>query len=204
MIKKYFAMTIIAASVSLAACSDDDDDEPAATPGTEMGGEEMGGEEMGGEEMEPPAPAGGEGTAYDIISGSEDHTILKGLIDDLSLAATLDSADAAAVFTVFAPNDAAFAAYNDAVAAGLATEDDDSDDLPALDSFAPNQVTRILLNHVVSGSVATLEDGAVLDTLAAANTDVDPALAAQTLTASINAEGATSVSAIGGEPVAVI
>ena len=182
MIKKYFAMTIIAASVSLAACSSDDDDDDNGTT--------------------PPVSTAVDGSAYDLIAASTDHATLLGLIDGAGLDTTLDGADA--TFTVFAPNDAAFTAYNDAVAAGLATTDDDTDDLTALADFSDAQVSRILLNHVVSGSVATPEDAAVLSTLAAADATVTPALVAQTLTVSIDAVGNTSVAAIGGDPVLVL
>ncbi|ASJ71710.1 fasciclin domain-containing protein [Granulosicoccus antarcticus] len=183
MIKKYFAMTIIAASVSLAACSDDDDDD-------------------GLDPVDPgPIAVTAEGTAYDLIAASADHTTLLSMIDTAGLDATLDAE--AATFTVFAPNDTAFANYDAAVAAGVATTEDDTDDLTPLADFTEAQVSRILMNHVVSGSVETLEDAAVLNTLAAADDSVDPALVAQTLTASISAEGVTSVMAIGGEAVAV-
>lgn len=189
MYKKYFAMTIIAASVALTACSDDDDDDVDPV-------------DNNGEIEVPEVPVvTGEGTAYDLIAESADHTTLLGLIDSAGLADTLDAVDA--TFTVFAPNDTAFTDYEAAVAAGVATTEDDSDDVTPLADLTEAQVSRILLNHVVDGSFEVLEDAAVLETLAVADDTVDPALVAQTLTASISAEGVTSVMAIGGEAVAV-
>ncbi len=198
MIKKYFAMTIIAASVSLAACSSDDDDDDTNGAGNPTEAECLADPTIEG--CDTP-DTGVVGTAYDLIFGSEDHKTLRGLIDGAGLDSTLDGADA--TFTVFAPNDDAFIAYDAAVTASLANADP-ADDLTALSDFSQAQVSRILLNHVVSGSIQTLENDAILSTLAAADADVTPPLDAQTLTVSVDALGSASVTAIGGDPVPVI
>ncbi|MFT5045497.1 MAG: putative surface protein with fasciclin (FAS1) repeats, partial [Porticoccaceae bacterium] len=89
MIKKYFALSVIAASVAIAGCSSDDNT-PAvvafvATPGVG-------------------------GSSYDFIVLSEDHTTLEVAINAAGLADTLDNP--ANAFTIFAPNNSAFTALD--------------------------------------------------------------------------------------------
>lgn len=129
--KKYFAMSIIAASVALAACSDDDDDDMDAEPTVPP-------------VVVPDLPdvTPGEGnTVFDTIAGSADHTTLLAAIETLDLATTLDNP--ASMFTVFAPTNAAFDAL-------LALDPDDAFTETA-DFLAPENataVTRILQGHV--------------------------------------------------------
>ncbi|MFK7861945.1 MAG: fasciclin domain-containing protein [Granulosicoccus sp.] len=150
MIKKYFAMTIIAASVSLAACSDDDDPAPATTP--EMPGtpdpDTMEPGTTDPEPMEPEVPAatpGVGGTAFDTIVNSADHQMLEDVITAAGLADTLDNPESQ--FTVFAPTDAAITA----AAAAL------GDDFPTGDALA-----RVLQYHVLSGTVNAMAATEVL------------------------------------------
>jgi len=152
MIKKYFAMTIIAASISLAACSDDDDDETPMTPTPNPGGE-MEVEENPGSGENPMPTAGtatpGEGgTAFDTIANSPDHTSLAAAVTAAGLADTLDAGE----FTVFAPDNDAFAALGDNAPTG--------DDL-----------ARILTYHVVAGT----QTSTVLSTSIGESTEDMPA-----------------------------
>ncbi len=98
MIKKYFALSLIAASVAVAGCSDDDDDEEVIVdPGTDP------------VVVVPDAATPGVGgSVYDTIFLSTEHTSLLAAIDAAGLADTLD--DESKDYTVFAPDDAAFAA----------------------------------------------------------------------------------------------
>ena len=101
MIKKYFALSLIAASIAVAGCSDDDDDD--GVPGTDP--------VVPGVES-PAATPGVGGTVYDTIVQSADHTMLRDAIDAAGLANTLD--DESLEFTVFAPDNAAFEALETA------------------------------------------------------------------------------------------
>ena len=134
MIKKYFAMSIIAASVSLAACSDDDDDtDPlvAMEPGGDNGEEEPAPITMEPvESTSPPANAEDDSSAYDIVANAPELSTLAAAINEAGLADFLD--DPENTFTIFAPTNAAFDAL-DAVPTG--------DDL-----------SRVLQFHVVSGT----------------------------------------------------
>jgi len=154
MIKKYFAMTIIAASISLAACSDDDDDETPITPTPNPGGEMEEEENPGSGENPMPTPGtatpGVGGTAFDTIANSPDHTSLAAAVTAAGLADTLDAGE----FTVFAPDNDAFAALGD--------------DAPTGDDLA-----RILTYHVVAGT----QTSTVLSTaLGEANEDMPATL----------------------------
>ena len=95
----------------------------------------------------PPAPSN---TVYDIISKSNDHTVLTLAIDTCGLSGTLKGAGP---FTVFAPTDAAFNALPSGTIAALLN------DLP--------QLTDILLHHVVGDSVMSgmLSNAQVVTTL---------------------------------------
>jgi len=136
MINKYFALSVVAASVLVAAgCSSDDDDDdmtPVVPP----------------IDMEPPvvvvpATPGVGGTAFDTIANSDVHNTLEAALAATGLDATLD--DPANTFTVFAPTDAAFAALD-------ADEDDATPTTAELLEDLPT-LTRILTYHVVAGDV---------------------------------------------------
>ena len=103
----------------------------------------------------PPAPSN---TVYDIISKSNDHTVLTLAIDTCGLAGTLKGAGP---FTVFAPTDAAFNALPSGTIAALLN------DLP--------QLTDILLHHVVGDSVMSgmLSNTQVVTTLLGDNVTVN-------------------------------
>ena len=139
MIKKYFAMSIIAASVALAACSDDDDDDGDTDPvvTTDPGDLEPG-EEPAPVTIDPVAtdsPAAdpdNNSSAYDIVANSPDHTVFAQAIIDADLADLLDDPDN--TFTIFAPTDTAFA--------------DLGDDVPTGDDLS-----RVVQFHLVSGAV---------------------------------------------------
>ena len=78
-------------------------------------------------------------TAYDFIAASADHTSLKAAIDAAGLDGTLS--DTNSMFTIFAPNDAAFATFlMDNNYATLS-------DVPAA------ALTSVLLNHVLGAKV---------------------------------------------------
>lgn len=88
-------------------------------------------------------------TAFDFISASSSHTSLKAALEAADLATTLD--DESATFTVFAPNDAAFAAF--LAANNFATLDDVPADL----------LKSVLLNHVlgIKANSTSLSNGYV-------------------------------------------
>jgi uncharacterized surface protein with fasciclin (FAS1) repeats len=99
MIKKYFALSLIAATVAVAGCSSDDNadvETPVVTT--------------------PAADATNDSSAFDVIANSADHTDLLAAINSVAgLADTLD--DPANEFTIFAPTNAAFAAADAALTA---------------------------------------------------------------------------------------
>jgi len=147
--KKYFAMSIIAASVALAACSDDDDDDEVPmveAPGMEVpGGEEVPGGGVGEPVVEAPEATPGEGnTALDFVVNSPDHATLTELVEAAGLADTLDNP--AEQFTIFAPTDAAFEAVDADFLAELSADTD--------------RLARVLKHHVLAGSV---QSGAIIE-----------------------------------------
>ncbi len=171
MINKYFALTLVAASVAVASgCSSDDDDDDTT------GG--------GGDEYVSPAATPGEGgSVYDFIVNSDQHESLEAAINAAGLADTLD--DETLEFTVFAPDDAAFAALdaeNEGTVAALLADTD--------------ALTRVLQYHVVEGTV----DSAAIGTAIAAATEEAPA----TLATLIEGESLTAtLSETAGAGVAV-
>ena len=179
--KKYFAMSIIAASVALAACSDDDDDDgdtgvtdPIVTEGE--GGE---GEPPTAGELPPVATPGEGNTAFDFIATSEDHTQLTELIIQADLADTLD--DPAQQFTIFAPTDAAFETLDEDTLAALGDND---------------VLVRVLQQHVVLNSVQSDEIIAGVGTVAEGEAPFSLATLAtgapaQSLTFTSNSESAS-------------
>lgn len=137
--KKYFAMSIIAASVALAACSDDDDDEVVPDPDMVVpaGPVDPDAEPV----VDAPAATPGVGnTALDFVVNSPDHTTLTQLVVDAGLADTLD--DPAEQFTIFAPTDAAFEAVDADFLAELSADTD--------------RLARVLKHHVLPGSVQSM------------------------------------------------
>ena len=137
MIKKYFAISMVAASVFAAGCSsDDNDDDDPNVPGEENPGGEV-----------PPtgvaATPGVGGTAFDTIANSDVHNTAQTAIEAAGLADTLD--DPANTFTIFAPTDAAFQALDNDGDDTTPTTADLLNDIPAL--------TRILQYHVINGDV---------------------------------------------------
>ena len=135
MINKYFALTLVAASVAMAGCSsDDDNDEP--------------------EDVVDPivsATPGVGGTAFDQIATSDAHTTLLAAIQAAGLDDLLDNP--ANAYTIFAPTNAAFDALD-------ADEDDatpTTDDLLTAAAGSPNAdlLARILSYHAVSGDLSS-------------------------------------------------
>jgi uncharacterized surface protein with fasciclin (FAS1) repeats len=88
-------------------------------------------------------------TAFDFISASSSHTSLTAALEAADLATTLDDEDA--TFTVFAPNDDAFAAF--LTANNFATLGDVPADL----------LKNVLLNHVlgIKANASSLSNGYV-------------------------------------------
>ena len=192
MMKKHFAMTIIAASVALVACSDDDDDDEGGNGNNGAGMEQGSG---GGaapfapnENPALPALTVGEGSsAFDTVANSDAHTTLESLITLAGLAQTLD--DPGAEFTIFAPTDAAFTALEEAAPGTTATLTQEGVAEADQDFSA---LARILKGHVLAG---TVQSGAVTDGIAAATADAPFAAAtlatgepAQSLTFGSNEE----------------
>jgi len=81
MIKKFFTMSVIAASLAVAGCSDDDDDPPAP---------------------DPMQPVGLDDSVVDVMTADGGFGQLLGLAGAAGLADTLDGGQ----FTLFAPSDA--------------------------------------------------------------------------------------------------
>lgn len=130
MIKKYFALSLVTASIVIAGCSSDDNDSTTTpTPTT------------------PTATPGVGGTAFDSIVNSDAHNTLETAITTAGLADTLDNP--ASAFTIFAPTDAAFTALdNDGDDATLTTAQ-------LLEEANRAQLIRILQYHVISGDVSS-------------------------------------------------
>ena len=99
-------------------------------------------------------------TVVDVIAASPSHTLLAAALDAAGLTSVL--ADPASTFTVFAPDDDAFAALPGDALALLLTED-----------YA-DALSAVLLYHVVLGRApaASLEDGQSLTTVSGADVDV--------------------------------
>ncbi len=89
MIKKYFALSLITASMVVAGCSSDNDPDPVTGP---------------------VADITDGSSAYDVVANSADHTTLTTALMTAGLADSLDAAGTA--FTIFAPTNAAFAALD--------------------------------------------------------------------------------------------
>ena len=148
MIKKYFAISVIAASVAIAGCSDDDD--PVVDPADPTDPTDPDPDPL------PDVTAGEGGSAFDTIFGSADHTTLLAAINSVpDLDKTLDNPESN--FTIFAPTNTAF---DDLVAA-----DPDDAFAETADLLAPeNQdaLVRILQYHVIPDDVVSSADLATL------------------------------------------
>jgi uncharacterized surface protein with fasciclin (FAS1) repeats len=153
--------TLALSAFVLVGCGDDDDDTPGGTGG--MGGSATGGAATGGAATGGSATGGsatggggmGGQTQQDIVDTADAAGSFTTLISLLEQADLVDTLRGAGPFTVFAPTDAAFAAFeaaNPGVLGGL------SDD----------EVSNVLRYHVVSGEVMStdLTDGQVVETLA--------------------------------------
>jgi len=172
MIKKYFALSLITASMLAAAgCSsddDDDDDVVVVPPVVTL----------------PAADATNDSSAFDIVANSSDHTTLLAAINAAGLADTLDDPDGD--FTIFAPTNAAFEALDAAEAGTVAALLADTAEL-----------TRVLQYHVVSG---TLDSTAISEGVTGA-TEEAPFTAASLLATDgaltfTNPEGGLSVNGV--------
>ncbi len=224
MIKKYFALSIIALSVAVTAgcSSDDDDDDGGVTDGgVTAGGETAGGDTAGGDtaggDTAGGDTAGGETAGGDTAGGDTaggEPAALDDPIPGSGLAAIVASPDhgmleaalianpavynalnaADTTVTIFAPTDAAFAEYDAAVTASLADTDDSIDDLATLAELAEGAVARILTNHVVAGQFTVPLEAGAQATLAAEDATTTPAQTAQMLTFGADGAGASTVS----------
>lgn len=75
-------------------------------------------------------------TTFEIISNSEDHTILEQALVDTGLDEVLNSG----IYTVFAPNDDAFNAFD-------------------ISGLSNDEIVNILLNHVINGNASSNDFG---------------------------------------------
>lgn len=129
MIKKYFALSLITASIVVAGCSSDDNTTETPAP------------------TDPTSTPGVGGTAYDTIVNSDDHSTLEAAINAAGLADALDNP--ANAFTIFAPTNAAFEALdNDGDDATLTSTQ-------LLEAGNQAALIRTLQYHVVSGDVSS-------------------------------------------------
>ncbi len=183
--RKMGLVLALASSIAFTvACNSDDDSTPSgggdgATGGASgLGGEggsdvgEGGAEETGGAEGgggEAGADAGGAGGAGG--GAVEDPTIVELAVEAgtfTSLVAALEAADLVAAlsgegpFTVFAPNDAAFEAFED-------------DNPGVLASLTTDELTAVLSYHVLAAEVLStdLVDGSIAETLNGAYVGID-------------------------------
>ncbi len=144
MIKKYFALSLVTASMFVMGCSssDDDDDDTPETP------------EMPAPPVDPAATPGVGGTAFDTIATRPDLSTLLAAINAVpGLADTLDNPENA--FTIFAPNNNAFDALE------ASNPDDDAIDALLND---PDTLGPILTFHVLSGTVDSTTASAAVGT----------------------------------------
>lgn len=169
MIKKYFALSLIAASVAVVGCSSDDDTptptDPTTPPVVEL----------------PAADSTNDSSAFDVVANSADHTDLLAAINAAGLADVLDNP--AGDFTIFAPTNDAFAALEaDApgTVAGLSTE----------------ELTRILQYHVVAGTVTSTQVSEGVTSATEEAPFTAPSLVADAPLTFTNPEGGLSVDGV--------
>jgi transforming growth factor-beta-induced protein len=169
MIKKYFALSLIAASVVVAGCSSDDN--PAVPDVTT-----------------PAADPTNNSSAFDVIANSADHTDLLAAINSVAgLADTLD--DPANEFTIFAPTNAAFAAADAALTAdnaavarvlsfhvvsGTLTETAISDGVNSATEAAPYTATSLLADPVGTLTFTNPAAGLSVNTVVIATAGLAP------------------------------
>ena len=170
MIKKYFALSLIAASVAVAGCSSDDNsDVPEVTT--------------------PVVDITNDSSAYDVIANSTDHTDLLAAINSVAgLADTLD--DPANDFTIFAPTNAAFAAADAALTAdnaavarllnfhvvsGTLTGTAISEGVTNATEAAPYTATSLLADAVGTLTFTNPSAGLSVNTVVIATADLAPA-----------------------------
>jgi transforming growth factor-beta-induced protein len=166
MIKKYFALSLVTASMIVAGCSSDNEDEtPAfvATPGVG-------------------------GTAFDSIANSTDHTTLLAAIQAAGLDDALDNP--ASTFTIFAPTDAAFTALDNDGDDATPTTADLLADVPALTRILQYHVVS---GDVSAEAVGALIQAATAEAPATASTLLVDGNVTQTLTFTTSATAATGV-----------
>lgn len=177
MIKKYFALSVVAASVAIAGCSSDDNTaDPVvvapivATPGVG-------------------------GTAFDFIATSDVHSTLQAAIEAAGLDDALDNP--ANLFTIFAPTNAAFEA--------LDADGDDATPTTA-DLLADTAaLTRVLQYHVLSGDVSSAAVGELIaaDTAGEVATLLEDGDTVQTLAFTLSDTAASGV-AVNGIAIDVV
>ncbi|MDT0691133.1 fasciclin domain-containing protein [Salegentibacter sp. F188] len=124
---KYFKFNKIAVVAFLAfglfSCSEDDDFNPGGTPDGGTGDDD---------------PTTEVQTIAGFVSDNEDYSSLAAALEAADLTSTLDGTE---LYTVFAPNNAAFATF---------LEDNGFE---TLDDVPTDVLTQVLLNHVQSGSM---------------------------------------------------
>ncbi|VVT09809.1 conserved exported hypothetical protein [Erythrobacter sp. EC-HK427] len=173
MMKKLTLVLASAASLALVACGTPAEETDTAADETAMADETM-----------TDAPA--TGTIVDVASGNEDFSTLVAAVTEAGLGETLSGEGP---FTVFAPNNAAFAKIPAETLTELTTNDTDT-------------LTAILTYHVVEGNV----DAA---TLVQAITDAGDAgytvttVGGGTLTATLDGENVVLTDAAGGTSTVV-
>jgi len=165
MIKKVFAVSIIAATVALAGCSSDDDDDDSAMTPVDMGGDTDGDMPM------TPIDTGMGNNLVDALTNDMGETEMVGAslsrFDTLLTAATAADlggtlSNVANTFTVFAPVDSAF---------GMVPEED----LTALLADTA-ELTNTLLYHVAARPEGFVLEAGPLAAVAGGNltiTEVD-------------------------------
>ena len=159
MIKKYIALSLIAANVAVGGCSGGADNE-------------LDGGDLLNDAESPTATPGVGGSVYDtIVVQDTQFSTLRKIIDLADFANELD--DENKIFTVFAPNDAAFEILN-------------TGDAPTpLDVLLADTdaLIRLLQYHVVSGSF----DEITLDAAAAVGVTLSTMIEGESLTVTTTA-----------------
>lgn len=154
--KKILLASLIASGLIVSGCSDSDSvsssTDTGMTDGDTTDGDTTDGDTTDGDTTDgdttdgstaPPAATPGVGNSvYDNIFNDPDLSILLAAIDTAGLADTLD--DEGSEFTIFAPNNAAFA--------GFVASNDGFADAAALLAAGADVLTPILTYHVVSGT----------------------------------------------------
>jgi len=153
LVSRMGSYTLLAGSLLMAACGSDDDKPGSAMAGSGGTSTSMGGSGSGG----TSTAATGDIVATAVAAGS--FTKLAAALDAAGLTAALKGSGP---FTVFAPSDAAFAAFEAANPGVLA-------------SLSKDQLAAILKYHVVTAKVEAkdLVSGSLVETLNGARVAVD-------------------------------